>query len=127
MKLHAVLGGAVQPQTMLAVYCVVPEVVNGSMGSELAEFLVEFLPFEESSRAIINSVYAILQPGLVDSDTRADVWKRAKRRNAFYLGFIRHGSVDLPEDKAGSSRLLLLSGSTATTLQSSIRTTVYVV
>ncbi len=77
-----------------------PEVVNGSMGSELAEFLVEFLPFEESSRAIINSVYAILQPGLVDSDTRADVWKRAKRRNAFYLGFIRHGSVDLPEDKA---------------------------
>ena len=76
-----------------------PAVVNGSMGTELAEFLVEFLPFEESSRAIINSVFSILQPGLVNEATRADVWKRAKRRNAFYLGFIRHGNASLPKDK----------------------------
>jgi len=76
-----------------------PAVVNGSMGTELAEFLVEFLPFEESSHAIIDSVFSILQPGLVNEATRVDVWKRAKRRNAFYLGFIRHGSSSLPNDK----------------------------
>ena len=76
------------------------EVVNGSMGSELANFLVEFLPFEESSRAMMSSVYLVLQAELISAATRADIWKRAKRRNAFYLGFIRQGSHSLPAEKA---------------------------
>ena len=46
------------------------EVVNGSMGPELAKFLVEFLPFEESSKAMMNSVRLVLQSNLIDEETK---------------------------------------------------------
>ncbi len=72
-------------------------VATGSMGKELAAFLVEFLPFEESSRAIMNSVRLILQPGLISEETKLDIWKRSKRRNAFYIGFIKQCPDALPE------------------------------
>lgn len=75
------------------------QVVEGSMGTELAHFLVEFLPFEESSRAMMSSVQLILQAELISATTRADIWQRAKRRNAFYLGFIRHGTQALPAEQ----------------------------
>lgn len=75
-------------------------VVNGSMGTELADFLVEFLPFEESSYAMMNSVQLILQAELISAAIRADLWKRAKRRNVFYLGFIRQGLHCLPAEKS---------------------------
>lgn len=69
------------------------------MGTELAHFLVEFLPFEESSRAMMSSVQLILQAELISTKTRADIWQRAKRRNAFYLGFIRQGTQALPAEQ----------------------------
>ena len=75
-------------------------VASGSMGKELAAFLVEFLPFEESSRAIMNSVRLILQKGLISDETKLDIWKRSKRRNAFYVGFIKQCPDSLPTDAA---------------------------
>jgi len=71
-------------------------VAQGSMGPELANFLVEFLPFEESSKAMMSSVRLILQSNLVDEETKQDIWKRAKRRNAFYVGFIKQCPDSLP-------------------------------
>ena len=75
-------------------------VAKGSMGKELAEFLVEFLPFEESSKAIMKSVQLILQAGLINDETKQDIWKRSKRRNAFYVGFIKQCPDSLPTDTA---------------------------
>ena len=72
------------------------EVVNQSMGPELAKFLVEFLPFEESSKAMMQSVRMVLQPGLIDEATKLTIWKRGARRNAFYVGFIQQCPNDLP-------------------------------
>ncbi len=72
------------------------QVAQGSMGQELAKFLVEFLPFEESSRALMKSVRLVLQPNLIDEKTKLDIWKRGKRRNTFYLGFIRQCPNSLP-------------------------------
>lgn len=74
------------------------QVATGSMGPELAKFLVEFLPFEESSRAMMNSVRLVLQPNLVEEETKLDIWKRGKRRNTFYVGFIRQCPDSLPID-----------------------------
>ena len=71
-------------------------VVNGSMGPELARFLVEFLPFEESSRAMMSSVRLVLQASLIDEETKQDIWKRGKRRNTFYIGFLQQCAHDLP-------------------------------
>lgn len=79
------------------------EVVNGTMGPELAKFLVEFLPFEESSKAMMTSVRLVLQSNLIDEETKRDIWKRGKRRNTFYVGFIQQCPQDLPFNVAAHS------------------------
>ena len=71
-------------------------VVNGNMGGELAQFLVEFLPFEEQQKAIIDTVRLVLQPGLINAAMRADIWKRGKRKNSYYVGFLLQTPNDLP-------------------------------
>ena len=71
-------------------------VVEGSMGKVLAEFLVEFLPFEEDPRDMIKSVELVLQPGLIDNETREGLWSRGQRRNAFLVGFLRTVPDELP-------------------------------
>jgi hypothetical protein len=72
------------------------QVTQGAMGQQLAKFLVEFLPFEESSRALMKSVRLVLQPNLINEKTKLDIWMRGKRRNTFYLGFIRQCPGSLP-------------------------------
>lgn len=72
------------------------DVVNGSMGPELAMFLVEYLPFEESSRATINSVRLVLQESLLDESTKKEIWDRGKRKNTFYVGFLQQCANNLP-------------------------------
>ncbi|MGD8796648.1 MAG: DsrS, partial [Thiohalophilus sp.] len=54
-------------------------VVQGEMGPVLADFLLEFLPFEEEPRDIVESVRLVLQPGLVDEATREDLWSKGQR------------------------------------------------
>lgn len=71
-------------------------VVNGAMGVELAKFLIEFLPFEEHQKAIIDSVRLVLQPGLITKELREEVWKRGKRKNVYYIGFLQQTPNDLP-------------------------------
>lgn len=86
-------------------------VVNGTMGAELARFLVEFLPFEEEQKAIIDSVRLVLQPGLVDEKVRWDIWNRGKRKNSYYVGFLQRTPHDLPVDVAAHKKWEGLSGS----------------
>ncbi len=71
-------------------------VVNGSMGPELAKFLIEFLPFEEHQKAIIDSVRLVLQPGLISEELRAEIWKRGARKNVYFIGFLQQTPNDLP-------------------------------
>jgi hypothetical protein len=71
-------------------------VVNGTMGSELAKFLIEFLPFEEHQKAIIDSVRLVLQPGLITNEMREEIWNRGKRKNVYYIGFLLQTPNELP-------------------------------
>ena len=73
-----------------------PQVVGTNLGAELAEYLIEFLPFEEQHQAMINSVRLILQPGLIDAEKRALLWKKAKRKQSYYIGFLSGAANDLP-------------------------------
>ena len=77
-------------------------VVRGKMGPELAEFLVEFLPFEEEARNQITSVKLVLQEGLIDAAERVRLWQRARHKNAFYVGFLQAIPDDLPDEHAAS-------------------------
>jgi hypothetical protein len=72
-------------------------VVRGRTGPVLAEFLVEFLPFEEEPRAMIESVRLVLQPGLISEDEKQKLWKRARTKRSFYVGFLHSSPEDLPE------------------------------
>jgi hypothetical protein len=73
------------------------QIVKGSMGKELADFLVEFLPFEEDPYAIVRSVRLVLQDELIDDKTRKALWDRGKKKNVFRIGFLEACAGDLPE------------------------------
>ena len=72
------------------------EVAQGSMGKILADFLLEFLPFEEEPRNMIESVRLVLQPGLIDDATRDSLWSKGQRKNAYLVGFLHACPHNLP-------------------------------
>ena len=76
------------------------DVVEGSMGKELADFLVEFLPFEEEPRAMIESTRLVLQQGLITDSVRDSLWKKGQRKNALHVGFLKAIPDSLPVEVA---------------------------
>lgn len=70
-----------------------PAVAQGKTGRELAEFLLEFLPFEEEQRDMIESVRLVLQPGLINDEEKEKLWTRTKSKRSFYVGFL-HAHAD---------------------------------
>jgi hypothetical protein len=75
-------------------------VVEGEMGRELAEYLVEYLPFEQEPVDMIESVRLVLQPGLVDAGVREALWSKARQKGAYYVGFLAAVPDALPEQEA---------------------------
>ncbi len=72
-------------------------VVKGKMGPELAEYLIEYLPFETEHKAMIETIRLVLQPGLISAELRDKLWRSAKRKNSYYVGFMAACPDDLPE------------------------------
>ena len=75
-------------------------VARGTMGPVLADFLVEFLPFEEEAADLIASVRLVLQADLVDDEIRQQLWDRGRHKNSYYVGFLQAVPDDLPEKPA---------------------------
>jgi hypothetical protein len=71
-------------------------VVEGETGKKLAEFLIEFLPFEEEQNDIIESVRLVLQPGLISQQEKEQLWAKTKTKRSFYVGFLHAVADDLP-------------------------------
>lgn len=72
-------------------------VVQGAMGKELAAYLVEHLAFETEPMIVIATVQLILQPGLIDAETRARIFRLGTHRNAYHIGFLAATPHDLPD------------------------------
>ena len=72
------------------------DVVEGEMGKILADFLVEFLPFEEEPSAMIESARLVLQHDLVTNEVRDSLWKKGNRKNALLVGFMKALPDELP-------------------------------
>ncbi len=85
-------------------------IVAGEMGPKLARWLVEFLPFETEAEKIMDTLTLVLQPGLVDAGVRDELWKRARRKNAYYIGFLASTPDDLPQAGAPSPLLSKWAG-----------------
>lgn len=75
------------------------DVAEGEMGRVLAEFLLEFLPYEEQARDIIESVRLVLQPGLITEEERQSLWDKGQRKNVFRVGFLLAQPDALPEQQ----------------------------
>jgi len=74
-----------------------PAIVQGRMGLVLAEYLVEFLPFETETEKMAESVRLVLQPGLIDEQHCLDLWRKSVRKPAYALGFLQARPDDLPD------------------------------
>jgi len=74
-------------------------VVAGDMGPELAEFLIEFLPFEEEARDQIRSVRLVLQGQLISPGERQRLWEKGHHKNAYYVGFLQAQPDNLPNEQ----------------------------
>jgi len=79
------------------------------LGQELAVFLVESLPFEQDSQTIIDTVAAVLVPGLLPAEARARLWERGERHAAYRIGFLRAVPDELPGELAARADLLALA------------------
>jgi len=71
-------------------------VVDGETGKVLADFLIEFLPFEEEPSDMIESVRLVLQPGLISQQDIEKLWSKTKTKKSFYVGFLHAIPDDLP-------------------------------
>ena len=72
-------------------------VVQGKMGKELAEHLAEHLPFESDPMLVIATIRLILQPGLIDAETRDRIFRLGTHRNAYHIGFLEALPDELPD------------------------------
>lgn len=79
-------------------------VVEGETGKVLAEFLVEFLPFEEEQSDMIESVRLVLQPGLISQQDKEKLWSKTKTKRSFYVGFLHACADDLPVEADAHER-----------------------
>jgi len=72
------------------------KIAQSEMGKILTQHLVEFLPFEEDPMNLIQSVALVLQPGLIDEETRQKLWIRGRTKTAYLLGFLAAQPEKLP-------------------------------
>jgi len=102
-----------------------PAIVSGTMGKVLAEYLMEFLPFETETEKMTESVRLVLQPGVIDEADRISLWKKSGRKQAYLVGFLQAQPDDLPEPvparhdaehAAGQLRHLARAGNPCATL-----------
>ncbi|MBK1617242.1 sulfur reduction protein DsrS [Lamprobacter modestohalophilus] len=74
-----------------------PTIVASEMGPVLADYLVEYLPFETDHETMMESVRLVLQPGLLSDEKILELWKKSTRKQAYLVGFLRARPDDLPE------------------------------
>lgn len=74
-----------------------PAIAESAFATELAAHLLEFLPFEESPKDMMDSVALVLQGDLTNDEQRAGLWKGARRKNPWLAGFVLAGPAAIPE------------------------------
>ncbi len=74
-----------------------PTIVNGAMGSILAEHLVDHLPFETEHHIMLETVRLVLQPGLINDEQRLKLWRSGQTKATYKVGFLQSGPDEIPE------------------------------
>ncbi len=76
------------------------KIAQSEIGKNLAQYLIEYLPFEEEPINLIQSVTLVLQPSLIDEETRQKLWIRGRTKTAYLLGFLAAQPDQLPSSLA---------------------------
>lgn len=95
------------------------KIVHSDIGKELAAFLVDYLPFEAEANNIVESVRLVLQPGLVDESVVQNLWSRASRKSAYYIGFLLARPDNLLEQAAENPLYVTVSSDLEASLENS--------
>jgi hypothetical protein len=74
-----------------------PAIVASAMGAVLAEYVLDYLPFETETDKQTDSVRLILQPGLLDPARVEDLWSKSGRKQSYLVGFLRALPDALPQ------------------------------
>jgi hypothetical protein len=74
-----------------------PTIAASDMGPMLADYLVEYLPFETEHETMMESIRLVLQPGLLSDERIAELWRKSARKPAYLIGFLRARPDDLPD------------------------------
>ncbi|HIP94487.1 MAG TPA: hypothetical protein EYH20_04015 [Leucothrix sp.] len=87
-----------------------PAIASGELGKELAEYLMEFLPYEEKQLNIVDMVRLCLQDDtLISEEQLLSLWSRAKRKNPFYVGFLHADPQRIPLNLKPSKKYSTIS------------------
>ena len=71
-------------------------VAADAVGKMLAQWLVDYLPFETELSDMLDSARLLLQPNLIDNATRVRLWDMGRRNKAYRIGFLLECPDDLP-------------------------------
>ena len=77
-----------------------PDVATGSTGPKLSQFLLDHLPFEDTSRSIIDTVKLLLCSGLLNEEESGQLRARAENHVACMVGFLSAGPSYLCDPQA---------------------------
>ena len=80
-----------------------PNIVASGMGPVLADYVLDYLPFETETDQQTDSVRLILQHGLLDPAKVEDLWLKSGRKQAYLVGFLQARPDDLPQPLAARS------------------------
>lgn len=80
-----------------------PEVIKGELGKEISHYLLEFLPFEEQPANVVTTIKLCLQDNLITTEQRSKLWRIAKRKNPYFVGFC-FSKQNLPAEQLAHPR-----------------------
>lgn len=75
-----------------------PELIDNDIAKNIANYLLEFLPFSENQLDLINTANLILQKDLISDEKKAKLWKTGARKHYILIGFLERQKGNLPED-----------------------------
>ncbi|RUA05282.1 MAG: hypothetical protein DSY43_04925, partial [Gammaproteobacteria bacterium] len=73
-------------------------VVKHPVGKQIADYLLEFLPFTDDTTQLIDTTNLLLQDALISQEAKDRLWKQGQRKTAFLVGFIERDTDNLPNN-----------------------------
>ncbi len=75
-----------------------PFVLKTQTGRDIAQYLLEFLPFVTDIEQLIETTSLVLQERLIEQQDKDRLWQQGQRKTAFLVGFVERMQGNLPNE-----------------------------